>query len=136
MKPIVVINKIDRPEARCEEVIDQILNLFIDLEANDKQLDFPIIYASAKQGIAQNDLSELSSNMKPLFDMILKEVPPPTGSRDDGLQLLISSVDYDPYVGRIGIGKIIRGTIKKTKKSYYAPQKQKRSLSDQQIICF
>ncbi len=113
LKPIVVINKIDRPEARCEEVIDQILNLFIDLEANDKQLDFPIIYASAKQGIAQNDLSEPSSNMKPLFDMVLKEVPPPTGSRDDGLQLLISSVDYDPYVGRIGIGKIIRGTIKK-----------------------
>jgi len=113
LKPIVVINKIDRPEARCEEVVDEILNLFIDLEANDEQLDFPIIYASAKQGIAKTDLSEPSSNLKPLFDMILKEVPPPVGTRDDGLQLLISSVDYDPYVGRIGIGKIIRGTIKK-----------------------
>ncbi|HHY90458.1 MAG TPA: translational GTPase TypA [Clostridiales bacterium] len=113
LKPIVVINKIDRPEARCEEVVDEILNLFIDLEANDEQLDFPIIYASAKQGIAKTDLAEPSTNLKPLFDMILKEVPPPAGNRDDGLQLLISSVDYDPYVGRIGIGKIIRGTIQK-----------------------
>jgi GTP-binding protein len=113
VKPIVVINKIDRPEARCKEVIDQIINLFIDLEANDEQLDFQTIYASAKEGISRYDLQDQNDNMKPLFDTILKEIPAPKGSCDDGLQLLISSIDYDKYVGRIGIGKILRGKIRK-----------------------
>ncbi len=113
VKPVVVINKIDRPDARCDEVIDQVLDLFIDLEAEDHQLEFPVIYTSAKQGIAKYELTDEHQDMKPLFDIILKEVPPPEGTSEDGLQLVISSIDYDKYVGRMGIGKITRGKIKK-----------------------
>ncbi|QXM07204.1 translational GTPase TypA [Crassaminicella indica] len=113
LKPIVVVNKIDRPEARVEEVLDEVLDLFIELDADDEQLDFPVIYASAKSGIAKYELSDTNEDMLPLFNMILKEVPAPKGEIDDGLQLRISSIDYDKYVGRIGIGKITRGTIKK-----------------------
>jgi GTP-binding protein len=113
IKPIVVINKIDRPEARCTEVIDEIIDLFIDLGANDDQLDFPIIYTSAKLGIAKYELTDSSENMQALFDMILKVVPAPEGILDDGLQLMISSIDYDRYVGKIGIGKVKRGSIRR-----------------------
>ncbi|MDF2548387.1 translational GTPase TypA [Anaerosolibacter sp.] len=113
VKPVVVINKIDRPDARCDEVIDQVLDLFIDLEAEEHQLEFPVIYASAKQGISKYELHDEHQDMKPLFEMILREVPAPEGTSDDGLQLVISSIDYDKYVGRMGIGKITRGKIKK-----------------------
>ena len=113
LKPVVVINKIDRPEARSEEVVDQVLDLFIDLGADDEQLDFPVIYASAKKGISKYSLAELDQDMKPLFDMIIKEVPSPVGELDNGLQCMISSIDYDQYVGRIGIGKITRGSLRK-----------------------
>lgn len=112
-KPIVVINKIDRPDARCEDVVDKVLDLFIDLGADEDQLDFPVIYASAKEGISKADLSHPNSNMQPLFDMIIKEVPAPVGQLEDGLQCMISSIDYDKYVGRVGIGKITRGKIRK-----------------------
>ncbi|MBB6218928.1 GTP-binding protein [Anaerosolibacter carboniphilus] len=113
VKPVVVINKIDRPDARCDEVIDQVLDLFIDLEADEHQLEFPVIYTSAKQGIAKYELNDEHQDMKPLFEMILREVPAPEGTSEDGLQLVISSIDYDKYVGRMGIGKITRGKIKK-----------------------
>lgn len=111
LRPIVVINKIDKPEARIEEVIDEVLDLFIELEADDEQLEFPVVYASGKSGFAKLNIDEESSNMDPLFDSIIENIPSPEGDENDGLQLLITSVDYDKYIGRIGVGKITRGTI-------------------------
>ncbi|MBQ3181597.1 MAG: translational GTPase TypA [Clostridia bacterium] len=110
LKPIVVINKIDRPQARCEEVIDEILDLFIDLGANDDQADFPVVYTSAKQGICGLSLDDLKSDMTPLFDVILESVPAPSGSPDEPLQIRISNIDYDEYIGKIAVGKVSRGT--------------------------
>jgi len=111
LKPIVVINKIDRPGARPEEVLDKVLDLFIDLEADEEQLDFPVVYTSAKEGFAKTCLDEFSMDMKPLLDMIIEKMPAPEGDPDGPLQLVISSIDYDNYVGRIGVGKIGRGVI-------------------------
>lgn len=117
LKPLVVINKIDRPGARPQEVIDEILDLFIDLGADEDQLDFPVAYASARDGHAKRTLDGPDENMQPLLDMILEEIPAPTGDPDGPLQLVISSIDYDSYVGRIGIGKICRGQIVKNAES-------------------
>jgi len=111
LKPIVVINKIDRPGARPEEVLDKVLDLFIDLGADESQLEFPVAYTSARDGYAQKSLDEPSSDLKPLLDMIIEEMPAPGGSADEPLQMVMSSIDYDNYVGRIGVGKINRGTI-------------------------
>ena len=113
LKPIVVINKIDRPDARAHEVLDEILDLFIDLGAHEDQLDFPVIYSSAKMGFARAEIDGSNSDMKPLLDMIISTIPVPRGDEDGPLQLVISSIDYDSYVGRIGVGKISRGTIAK-----------------------
>lgn len=113
LNPIVVINKIDKPNARAEEVIDEVFDLFVELGAEDEQLDFPIVYVSAKGGYAKKELSDPEENMIPLFDTIIKNVQCPTGQIDAPLQLLISTIDYNEYVGRIGIGKIERGTIEK-----------------------
>ncbi|MCR4594794.1 MAG: translational GTPase TypA [Clostridiales bacterium] len=110
-KVLVVINKIDRPGARPEEVIDEVLDLFIELGANDDQLEFPVIYASAKYGYSSNNPYDRSGDMRPLFDMIIKEIEPPMGETEEPLQVLFSSLDYDDYIGRIGIGRIERGTI-------------------------
>ena len=110
LKPIVVINKIDRPQARCEEVIDEILDLFIDLGANDDQADFPVVYASAKQGICGLSLDDIASDMTPLFDVILESVPAPEGLADEPLQIRISNIDHDDYIGKIAVGKVSRGT--------------------------
>lgn len=107
--PVVVINKVDRPGARPYEVVDEVYSLFIELGANDDQLDFPIVYASAKDGVSGFEPDELEPNMKPVFDTIVKNVPSPGGDESEPLQLLISTIDYDDYVGRIGIGKIERG---------------------------
>ncbi|MEG1458535.1 MAG: translational GTPase TypA [Acetivibrio sp.] len=109
---IVCINKIDRPEARPNEVIDEVLELFIDLEANDEQLDCPFVFASAKSGVACLDLNQTPTNMQPLFETILDYIPAPEGDPDASTQLLISTIDYNEYVGRIGVGKIDNGTIK------------------------
>lgn len=109
---IVCINKIDRPEGRPEEVIDEILELFMDLDASDEQLDCPFVYASAKAGYAVLDLNETPENMVPLFETILNYIPSPTGDPDSDLQVLISTIDYNEYVGRIGVGKIDNGTIR------------------------
>ncbi len=114
LKPIVVINKIDRPDARPDEVLDEVLDLFIDLGANEHQLDFPVAYASAKMGYAMNELEGDSTDMRPLLDMIIEHIPLPAGDIDGPVQLVISSIDYDNYVGRIGVGKINRGTIGKS----------------------
>lgn len=108
LKPIVVINKIDRPGARAKEVIDEVLDLFIDLEATDEQLEFPVIYASAVGGYAMKKEDDEKKSLAPLFDGILEYIPAPEGDEKDALQLLISSIDYDKYIGRIGVGKIVR----------------------------
>ena len=108
---IVCINKIDRPESRPDEVIDEILELFIDLDASDEQLDCPFVYASAKTGHAVLDLTETPENMVPLFETILDYIPAPEGDPEADTQVLISTIDYNEYVGRIGVGKVDNGTI-------------------------
>lgn len=109
---IVCINKIDRPEARPQEVIDEILELFIDLDANDDQLDCPFVYASAKSGFAINNLEDERKDMVPLFETIISSIPAPEGDPDAQTQVLISTIDYNDYVGRIGVGKVDNGVIK------------------------
>ncbi|SHF12383.1 GTP-binding protein [Thermoanaerobacter uzonensis DSM 18761] len=111
LKPIVVINKIDRPDARPEEVIDEVLDLFIELGANDDQIDFPVVYTSAKEGIAKLSLEEESHDLRPLFDTILDYIPAPMGDIEAPLQLIVTTLDYDDYIGRIAIGKVVRGKI-------------------------
>lgn len=112
LKPIVVINKIDRPQARCEQVIDEVLDLFIDLGATDEQADFPVVYASAKQGICGLSEHDLADDLTPLFDVILEHVPAPKGETDKPLQVRIANIDYDEYIGKIAVGKIARGTAR------------------------
>jgi GTP-binding protein len=113
LKPIVVINKIDRKEARPEEVIDEILDLFIELGADDDLLDFPVVYASAREGYAKLNLADESDNLEPLFNTILEYVPAPKGDMGAPLQFLVSSLDYDDYIGRIAVGRVERGTIRR-----------------------
>ncbi|CWM48323.1 GTP-binding protein [Neisseria meningitidis] len=112
LKPIVVINKIDKPSARPSWVIDQTFELFDNLDATDEQLDFPIVYASGLSGFAKLEETDESNDMRPLFDTILKYTPAPSGSADETLQLQISQLDYDNYTGRLGIGRILNGRIK------------------------
>ena len=109
---IVCINKMDRPEARPEKVIDEVLDLLIELDADEDQLDCPFIFASAKSGYASLSVEEEADNMNPLFETIIDNIPAPEGNPDGGTQVLISTIDYNEYVGRIGIGKVDRGTIK------------------------
>ena len=109
---IVCINKIDRPEARPAEVVDEVLELLMDLDASDEQLDCPFVYASAKDGVASNDPDVRGTDMRPLFDAIVNSIPAPEGDPDKGTQVLISTIDYNDYVGRIGVGKVSNGTIK------------------------
>lgn len=110
--PVVVcINKIDRPEARPDEVVDEILELFIDLDANEEQLDCPFIFASAKEGTASTSPNEPGTDMKPLFDAIIDYIPAPQGDPDADTQVLISTIDYNDYVGRIGVGKVDNGSV-------------------------
>ncbi|WP_194608917.1 translational GTPase TypA [Clostridium vitabionis] len=109
---VVCINKIDRPDARPREVVDEVLELFMDLDASDEQLEAPFVFASAKGGYAKKDLDDESTDMKPLFDAILEHIPAPEGDPDAAAQMLISTIDYNEYVGRIGIGKIENGSIK------------------------
>lgn len=109
---IVCVNKIDRPEARPDEIMDEVLELFLELDADDDQLDSPFVYASAKAGIAMLELDEKGKDMKPLFETIIDHIPAPTGDPDADTQVLISTIDYNEYVGRIGIGKVDNGSIK------------------------
>ena len=111
LKPIVVVNKIDRPNARPYEVVDEVLELLIDLDATDEQLDSPVVYASARDGYASLSPEEKGENLKCLFDLIMETIPAPTGELDAPFQMLVSNIDYDEYTGRIAIGKIERGSI-------------------------
>lgn len=111
LKPIVVVNKIDKKDARPSEVVDEIIDLFIDLDATDEQLEFPVIYASSREGFATYDFDVENEDLKPLFDTIVKYVPAPSGSSEDSFQMLVSNIDYDEYVGKIAVGKIKRGKI-------------------------
>jgi GTP-binding protein len=111
-KPIVVINKIDRENANPKKVLDQVFELFMSLNATDEQLDFPFIYCSAKQGYAKLELEHVSGTMEPLFDAIVKHIPPPRAHASDGFQLLVANLDYSDYLGRIAFGKIYEGKIK------------------------
>ena len=127
---IVCINKIDRPEARAAEVVDEVLELFLELDADDSQLDCPFVYASAKAGIASLEEEEQGLDMTPLFETILDYIPAPKGDPEAGTQVLISTIDYSEYVGRIGVGKVDNGTIKVNQEviicNHHEPDKQKK----------
>ena len=127
---IVCINKIDRPEARPDDVIDEVLELFMDLDASDEQLDCPFIYASAKNGYAVRDLNDEKKDMVPLFETIIDYIPAPTGDPDANTQVLISTIDYNEYVGRIGVGKVDNGCLKINQDAIvvnaHEPEKQKK----------
>ena len=112
LQPIVVINKIDRKDARAHEVLDEVFELFLSLGANDQQLDFPTIYAISKQGIAQRELEQPGTSLEPLFETIVERVPPPKGDLDKPFQMLVTTIDYNDYLGRLGIGKVHRGVIR------------------------
>ncbi len=120
LKPIVVINKIDRHDARPEEVVNEVYDLFIDLDADDEQIDFPILYAISRDGIAKNTLEEESSDLRPLFEQILKTIPAPRCDADAPLQVLVANLAYSEYVGRLAIGRIFNGTV---------------SVGDQVMVC-
>ncbi|HCC54498.1 MAG TPA: translational GTPase TypA [Desulfobulbaceae bacterium] len=111
LRIIVVINKIDKPAARCEWVVDQVFDLFVKLEAPDHLLDFPVVYASAKQGYAKHHLSDESTDMVPISQLIAAHIPAPSGDPNAPLQMQVSSLDHSPYLGRLGIGKVINGTL-------------------------
>ncbi len=127
---IVCINKIDRPEARPDEVIDEVLELFMDLDASDEQLDCPFVYASAKAGVAVLDLTDEEKNMEPLFETILGYIPAPEGDPEAPTQVLVSTIDYNEYVGRIGVGKVDNGKIAVNQEvlmvNHHDPDKQKK----------
>ncbi len=112
LKPIVVINKIDRPGARPEKVVDQVIELFIELDASDEQLDFPVVYASAKQGIAKMNLEDESDSLHCLFETIINTIEPPACDEEGPAQMLVSNIDYDDYIGRIAVGRVERGEMK------------------------
>ena len=127
---IVCVNKIDRPEARCSEVVDEVLELFMDLDADDKQLDCPFIYASAKNGQSGTDPDNVGPDMMPLFEAIVDYIPAPEGDPEAGTQVLISTIDYNDYVGRIGVGKVSNGVIRVNQEAVivnaHEPEKQKK----------
>src|SRR3954451_20869443 len=110
--PIVVINKIDRPDARAAEVLNEVYDLFIDLDATEDQLDFPVLYTIAKTGMAKRNMEEESTDLRPLFDAIVEHIPAPTGDPDGVLQMLIANLDYSDYLGRLGIGRVFNGTLR------------------------
>ncbi|MBU0437285.1 translational GTPase TypA [Staphylococcus succinus] len=112
LKPVVVVNKIDKPEARAEGVVDEVLDLFIELEANDEQLDFPVVYASAVNGTASLDAEKQDENMQALYETIIDYVPAPIDNRDEPLQFQTALLDYSDYLGRIGVGRVFRGTMR------------------------
>jgi len=109
---IAVINKIDRPDARIQEVLNELYDLFIDLDASEDQLEFPIVYANARAGIAKAKLDDASDNLRPLFEVIVKYIPPPPGDSDELLQMLVANLDYSDYLGRLAIGRVFNGTLR------------------------
>ena len=112
LKPVVFVNKIDRPNARPEEMQDLVLELFLELDAEEDQFDAPFLYGSAKEGFARRLLGEKEMDMKPLFESIVKSVPPPLIEKSQDFRMLVSNVDWSDYVGRIGVGKVLSGTVR------------------------
>jgi GTP-binding protein len=112
LAPILVINKIDRPDARPAEVLNEVYDLFIDLDAHEDQLDFPVIYTNGRLGIAKNKLEDESTDLRPLFELILEHIPPPAGDPDSVLQMLVANLDYSEYLGRLAIGRVFQGTLR------------------------
>ena len=108
LKPIVIINKIDRQDERAEEVVDEVLDLFIELGATEDQLDFPVVFATARAGIAKLNMSDESDSLQPLFETLIHEIPMPEGEEEAPLQIMVTTIDHDEYVGRIGIGLVVR----------------------------
>lgn len=127
---VVLINKIDRPEARPKEVIDEILELLMDLDASDEQLDCPFLFASAREGYAKRNLEDPNENMSPLFETIIEHIPAPEGDPEAGTQVLVSTIDYNEYVGRIGVGKVDNGTIRVNQEcalvNHHDPEKMRK----------
>jgi len=113
LRPIIVINKIDKPSADPERVVDEVFDLFVALDATDEQLEFPVVYAAARDGYAKHNMEDANENLEPLFEVILDHVPAPTGTNENPLQLQVFTLDYDNYVGKIGIARIFNGTVKK-----------------------
>ena len=112
LKPIVVINKIDRPDQRVDDVYDEVLELFIELDSDDDQLDFPVIYAAARDGIAKFNMEDTNDNLEPLMQTIVKEIPAPQGDAEGPLQMMVTTLEADDYVGRVAIGRVIRGSVR------------------------
>src|SRR5437660_4834588 len=112
LPPIVVINKIDRADARIPEVLDEIYDLFIDLDAHEDQLDFPVIYTNAREGVAKLKLEDDSSDLRPLFETIVKHIPAPGGDTESPLQLMVANLDYSDYLGRLAIGRVFTGVLR------------------------
>lgn len=110
-RPIVVVNKIDKPAGEPDRVVDEVFDLFAQMDATDEQLEFPVIYAAARDGYAMHELEDEKKDLKPLFETILNEVPKPNGSEENGLQLQVFTLDYDNFIGKIGIARIFNGTI-------------------------
>jgi GTP-binding protein len=120
LTPVVVVNKIDRPDARVQEVLNEIYDLFIDLDAREDQLDFPVVYAIGKQGIAKYKMEDESENLEPLFETILKHIPPPKGTPEASLQMQVGNLDYSDYLGRMAVGRVFNGTLKHNDEVYIA----------------
>src|ERR1043166_4613258 len=112
LPPVVVINKIDRPDARAQEVVNEVYDLFIDLDATEDQLDFPVLYTVAKTGVAKRSIEDPSADLRPLFDSIIEHIPCPKGDPNGVLQMLIANLDYSDYLGRLGIGRVHNGTLR------------------------
>ena len=130
---ILVINKIDRSDARINEVVNEVYDLFIDLDANDKQIDFPIIYTNAKDGVAHVELDDSSTNLEPLFSLILSCFHGPEANDEESPQFLITNLDYDPYVGQIAVGRLGNGVLQMNKR--YSLCKGDGIVHDQKFFC-
>src|SRR3982751_5030600 len=112
LPPLVVINKIDRPDARVQEVLNEVYDLFIDLDASEDQIDFPVLYTNARVGTAKKNMEDTATDLRPLFDAIIEHIPAPVGDPDGILQLLVANLDYSDYLGRLAIGRVFNGTLK------------------------
>jgi len=117
LRPIVVINKIDKPSADPDRVVNEVFDLFVALDATDEQLEFPVVYAAARDGYAKHNLEDPNENLEPLFEVVMQHVPAPSGSVENPLQLQVFTLDYDNYVGKIGIARVFNGTVKKNQNS-------------------
>src|SRR5947207_229408 len=134
LRPIVVINKIDRPDARADQVLNEVFDLFAELGADDETLDFPVLYASGRAGTASWKLEEPGTSIIPVFEAILKHVPAPHGDRDKSLQLRISSIQYNDYVGRIGVGRIHNGVIKTSQQEKIIRRRDESTDEDHSVL--